>query len=232
MSVGFRVYAQRPALDPAILEGFAAIPAANIADSIQRLCAMHPSIRRMTAPMQTSMVGRALTVKVRPGDNLMIHKAINMVGPGDVIVVSNEGERGRALVGEIIVAFAKSRGCAGFVLDGPMRDVESLYDMGIPMYAAGSTPGGPFKNGPGEINVPISCGGIPVCPGDVVVGDGDGVIVVPWQDAAAVLEGARAFSVGDKSKAEAALAGTLDRSWVDKELLAKKCELLDSVYGA
>lgn len=178
------------------------------------------------------MSGVALTVKARPGDNLMIHKALNMAGPGDVVVVSNEGDRSHSLVGEIMVTYAKSKGVAGLIFDGPIRDIGAISEMDIPVYATSTTPGGPFKEGPGEINVPISCGGIAVEPGDIVLGDQDGVIIIPKKDAVAVLDAARKFKASDASKLAAAQNGTADRSWVDKTLAAKNCEIIDGLYGA
>ena len=186
----------------------------------------------MTKPGDGNMVGVALTVKARPGDNLMLHKALNMIEPGDVVVVSNEGDRSQSLMGEVMAAYAKSRGVAGFVFDGPMRDIDSLYDGGVPFYATGTTPGGPFKEGPGEINVPIACGGIMVNPGDIIVGDPDGVIVIPRRDAERVLEAARKFMEQDQSKLKAAQEGHATRDWVDEKLEEKGCEIIDDAYPA
>jgi regulator of RNase E activity RraA len=173
------------------------------------------------------MVGQALTVKARPGDNLMLHKALDLAREGDVMIVSNGGDRSQSLMGEIMFSYGKFKKMAGFVFDGPVRDVDALQTLGIPVYATGSTPGGPFKQGPGEINVPIACGGIHVNPGDIILGDSDGVIVIPRADAAALLEKATKFSANDQAKVEAAIEGTLDRSWVDKALDAGGCEIID-----
>ncbi len=230
MSVGFRVFTQRELPARELVEGFRSIPAANIADCMGRLCAMSSQIRRMSAPSEENMVGVALTVKARPGDNLMLHKALNMAVAGDVIVVSNEGDRSQSLLGEIMMTYGRYKGLAGMVIDGPMRDVDSIYSLGVPMYAVGSTPGGPYKEGPGEINVPIACGGIHVMPGDIIVGDSDGVIVIPRRDAARILDEARKFSANDRAKLQAAANGTADRSWVDKSLNAKGCEIIDDIY--
>ena len=155
-----------------------------------------------------------------------------MAGPGDVIVVSNEGDRSQSLVGEIMITYAKYKGVSGLIFDGPIRDIGAISEMDIPVYATGTTPGGPFKEGPGEVNVPIACGGISVEPGDIVLADKDGVIIIPKRDAAALLEAARKFAANDSSKLAAAQNGTADRSWVDKSLVAKGCEIIDGVYGA
>jgi regulator of RNase E activity RraA len=232
MSIGFRVYLKRHLPPAELIEGYRSLPAANVADCMGRLSAISSEIKLLSSPPDEIVAGAALTVKTRPGDNLMIHKALNMAGPGDIIVVSNEGDRSQSLVGEIIVTYAQHKGISGLVFDGPIRDIGAISKMSIPVYGTGSTPGGPFKEGPGEINVPIACGGIQVEPGDIILGDRDGVIVIPRIDAARLLEEARRFSAGDHGKVMAAANGTLDRSWVDKTLEAKKCEIIDAVYGA
>jgi regulator of RNase E activity RraA len=231
MPVGLRIYTQRGILpSKELIEKFKKIQAANVADCMGRSCAMSSEIKLMTRPQKECMVGVALTVKARSGDNLFIHKALNMAQEGDVIVVSNEGDRSHSLLGEIMVAYAKSKNIAGMVIDGPIRDVVPIYDMGLPLYATGSTPGGPYKEGPGEINVPISCGGVVVAPGDIIIGDPDGVIVVPKNDAEAVLEKAIKFSEQDDAKLLAAKEGRADRSKFDQLIEAKGVEIIDDYY--
>lgn len=231
MAIGFRVYLQRDLPPKELTEAFKELPAANVADCMSRLSALSSEIRLMNKPFSGSMAGPALTVKVRPGDNLMLHKALNMATEGDVIIVSNAGDRSQSLMGEIMAEYGKFKKVAGFVFDGPIRDVDALYDLGVPVYATGATPGGPFKEGPGEINVPIACGNIHVEPGDIILGDTDGVIVIPRLDGPALLEAARKFSANDKAKAEAAKKGVSDRSWVEKSLEAKGCEIIDGKYA-
>jgi regulator of RNase E activity RraA len=230
MSIGFRVFLKRNLPPKELIAAYKELPAANVADCMGRISAMSAAIRLMNKPFTGSMAGPALTVKARPGDNLMLHKALNMIEEGDIVVISNGGERNQSLMGEIMARYATFKKVGGFVFDGPIRDVDALYDLGIPIYATGSTPGGPFKEGPGEINVPIACGNIHVNPGDIILGDNDGVIVVPRQDAAALLEAARKFSANDKAKSEAASKGTLDRAWVEKSLEAKGCKIIDGIY--
>lgn len=230
MSIGFRVFLKRELPSKDLIEAYKKLPAANVADCMGRISALSSEIRLMTAPFKGSMVGPALTVKARPGDNLMLHKALNMISEGDIVIVSNGGDRSQSLMGEIMAGYAKFKKVGGFVFDGPIRDVDALWDLGIPVYATGATPGGPFKEGPGEINTPIACGNIQVNPGDLVLGDRDGVIVIPRRDAAALLETAQKFSAGDHAKFEAAKAGTADRSWVEKSLESKGCEIIDALY--
>ncbi|MFB6159768.1 MAG: 4-carboxy-4-hydroxy-2-oxoadipate aldolase/oxaloacetate decarboxylase [Haloferacaceae archaeon] len=137
------------------------------------------------------MAGTALTVRVVPGDNLVIHRAIAMAEPGDVLVVDGDGYTGTAYLGELMAASCRAHDLAGIVVDGAVRDRAELAEMEFPVYARGVNPQGPYKQDPGSINVPVSVGGVAVEPGDVVVGDGDGVAVVPPDDAASVLEDAR-----------------------------------------
>lgn len=231
MPAGNRVYLKREMPDPSVMAELGKIPASNIADVMHRSCAMNPRIRLLSSPKAQICVGPALTVKTRGGDNLMIHKALNMAQAGDFIVVSNDGEASRSLIGEIMMAYLHEfKKVAGIVLDGPIRDIDEIGKWDFPVYATGTTPGGPYKEGPGEINVPVSCGEIAVHPGDVIVGDPDGVIAIPRRDAAQVLEAARKFKASDEKKLAAVRAGTMDRSWVDASLKEKGVEIIDDVY--
>ena len=213
MAVGNRVFLKRPMPSQELLDGFAGLPAANIADTMGRSCAMNPRIKLMSG-FQGIMVGPALTVKARAGDNLFLHQALDMAQPGDIIVVSNDEDQTRSLMGEIMFTYAKYQ-----------------RQMDLPVYANGSTPGGPHKEGPGEINVPIACGGVSVNPGDIIVADADGIIVIPLKDAPAVLEAAKKFHQQDEAKVEAAKNGTSNRAWVMKTLQAKNTEFIDGAYG-
>ncbi|SCZ79507.1 RraA family protein [Acidaminobacter hydrogenoformans] len=231
MAIGNRVFLKREMPDQAIIEGFKLIPAANVCDCMNRVYALNPEIKLMSSPTGEIMAGVALTVKVRPGDNLMIHQALEMAGEGDVIIVSNEGDRSRALVGEIIVAYAQyTKKISGLVFDGPIRDVDAISKMEIPVYATGSTPGGPFKEGPGEVNVPIAIGGVSVNPGDIILGDKDGLVVIPRCDAHELLEEAMILSDSDSSKVEAAKNGTSNKKWVAEKLSDKDCKIIDDYY--
>jgi regulator of RNase E activity RraA len=139
-----------------------------------------------------AMAGRALTVKTRAGDNQYIHRALELVEPGDVIVVDGGGYEGRALVGEIMTSVAASRNAAGIVIDGAIRDSASIGRNTFPCFARSAIHLGPYKDGPGAINVPVCIGGMAVSPGDIVVGDEDGVLAFPLDGAAALLEAVRA----------------------------------------
>lgn len=232
MSVGNRIFLQRDLPDPQILEQFRSLPAANVADTMGRSCALSSEIHLINHPEDPIMVGAALTVKARPGDNLLLHRALDLAGENDVVIVSNEGDRSQSLMGQIMALYAeKTRKIRGIVLDGPIRDVEELSRMEhIFLYATGSTPGGPYKEGPGEVNVPISVGNIAVKPGDIVLGDADGVIIIPREDAAKVLEAAIPFAAADAAKTEAARAGNTKRQWVLEALEKKGVEIIDGTY--
>lgn len=139
-----------------------------------------------------TMAGTALTVRVAAGDNYYIHKALDLVRPGDVIVVDGDGEINRALIGEIMTSIAKSRGAAGFVINGAIRDAGALATSEFPCFARAAIHRGPYKNGPGLINVPVSIGGLVIAPGDIVVGDEDGVVAFPQSIAADLLKAVHA----------------------------------------
>ncbi|MCI9158003.1 MAG: RraA family protein [Lawsonibacter sp.] len=231
MSVGKRIYLKREMPDPEIMAQFKTIPASNTADVMGRSCAMNPRIRLVSQPKDQMMVGPAFTVKGRAGDNLTLHAALNLCSEGDVLVVSNEEDDTRALMGEVMMAYLKyTKKIAGIILDGPIRDIDEIGRWDFPVYCTGTTPGGPYKEGPGEINVPISCGGISVAPGDIILADPDGIIVIPRKDAAVILEEAKKFQAADEKKLAAAKAGTADRSWVDRALAEKGYEIIDDVY--
>ena len=231
MSVGKRIYLKRNMPDAEVMIQFKNIPASNVGDVMNRSCAMNPRIHLMSSPKDQMAVGPALTVKVRAGDNLALHAALNIAAEGDFLIVSNEGDSSRAILGEIMMAYLKdTKKVAGIVIDGPIRDIDEIGKWDFPVYATGTTPGGPYKEGPGEINVPVSCGEIRVNPGDIILGDPDGVIVIPRKDAAEILEDAKKFQAADEGKLAASKNGTAKREWVDKSLAEKGFEIIDAVY--
>jgi regulator of RNase E activity RraA len=155
----------------------------------------------------------------------MVHKAIDLAAPGDVLVVDAAGAVEQAIIGEIMASWAAKRGVAGFVIDGAIRDFGALSAGTFPVYARGVTHRGPYKNGPGEINVPVSIGGLVVQPGDIVIGDEDGVLAVPQADAEAVLAAAREQRKKEEATLKAIAAGSIDRRWVDEALRARGCSV-------
>src|SRR5207248_1657171 len=160
-----------------IVNGFGAFDTPAISDRMNRLYTMSPGIRNLTDE-NLKLLGPACTVKVYPGDNLMVHKALDIAQPGDVIVVDTMGSAMTAVLGDLVSTKARHRGCAGFVVDGLVRDLPAIRRLGdFPVFARGVTPTGPLHRGPGEINHAVSIGGIVVNPGDVIVGDLNGVVV-------------------------------------------------------
>ena len=225
MGYGFRIRQNWERISPDLVAAFKQLPVANVSDCMARIVAGGPTLR----PMHRDgvLAGPALTVRTRPGDNLMIHKAIDMAAPGDVIVVDAGGDLTNALIGEIMLAQAVKRGIAGFVLNGAVRDRDAFPVVNLPVYAAGVTHRGPYKDGPGEIGFAIGFAGLVIEPGDLVLGDADGVLSVPRAEAAAILKATQAKQAAEQVQMAEIEAGTLDRSWVDAALKAKGCEFLD-----
>lgn len=181
--------AQDTAIEKLLFE-FGTTSTSIISDNLQRLpgaVGLRPFHK-----IEGTMVGRALTVKVAAGDNKLIHKALDVVEPGQVIVVDGGGETSRALIGEIMVAIARSRNAVGFVIDGAIRDSATIGAGDFPVFARSAIHRGPYKHGPGSINVPVCIGGMAVNPGDIVVGDHDGIVAFPVEGAEALLESVRA----------------------------------------
>jgi RraA family protein len=161
------------------------------------------------------LAGPALTVKTRPGDNLMIHKALTLAQAGDVIVVDGGGDLTNALFGEIMMTTAVRIGVAGIVLNGAVRDSEEIGRGNFPLYAAGITHRGPYKDGPGEINVPIAIDGMVIHPGDLIVGDADGLLCIPFDDAEEILAATRQKMEAERKTLADIAAGKLDTTWID-----------------
>lgn len=179
---------ERPVED--VVNQFEGVPAAIVSDVTSKYeNTMSSDIKPVWD--QPSMVGTAITVKTYPGDNLMIHKAITLAEPGDVLVVDANGYSEAGLMGELMSLSCKTHGLNGSVIDGAVRDIDEIEDMGYPVYARDVSPKGSYKGHPGSINVPVSCGGLTVNPGDIVVGDGEGVAVVQKENARRVLDDAK-----------------------------------------
>lgn len=226
-NVGLRVISKKQ--NPEIVnlsKEFAPYPTPNIADNMNRLPCMDSGIKLMNNN-NLKLTGVAFTVKTRPGDNLLIHKALDMAGPGDVIVVDAQGDMTNSLLGELICFYAIKRGINGMIVDGAIRDFDTIADLDFPMFARGVTPKGPYKDGPGEINVPISCGGQVVNPGDIVVGDCDGVVVISPKDALELLVLTKATMLKEQDIVKQIEEGKWDRSWIDATLKAKGAEFIE-----
>ena len=222
---GFRVRKTVARPDRALVDAFASIPVANIGDNMNRMSCMNARIVPMNA---APLLGCAFTVKVRAGDNLLFHKAIDMAQPGDVVVIDAQGEMSYAIAGELMILWLRRRGVSGLVIDGCVRDIDAVRALDdFPVYAAGINPNGPLKEGGGEVNYPVMCGGLVVNPGDIIVGDADGVVVIPPANAPDVLEKARAQNAREAWTMKDIENLAWDRAWVDATLKAKGCEFVE-----
>ena len=202
------------------LQTWRLFPTGNIVDQMGRYGAMDSGIK-CSYPVE-GMVGTAFTVRVRPTDNLMIHFALKLVSPGDVIVIDASGDTTTAVLGALMCSSAKVLGVQGIVIDGVARDAQEIQELGFPLFCRGFTPVGPYKDGPGEINGIISCGRIVVTPGDIIIGDMDGVVVVPRQYANRVLEATKSkFASEQKRFSQIRQGNELYPSWLDETLRLK-----------
>jgi regulator of RNase E activity RraA len=225
MSVGFRILKRQRKVATEVVERFARLPVANVSDSMSRMTGVGARLR----PMHRAggLAGPALTVKVPPGDNLMLHKAIALAEPGDIIVVDAGGDLTNATTGEMMLMQMIKRGVAGLIINGAIRDAGYIRNQNFPVFAAGVTHRGPYKNGPGEINVSIAIDGMVIEPGDLIIGDDDGLLCVPFDQTDAVFKAATAKFETEQRQVANIQAGTHDASWVDKQLRDLKCEGLD-----
>lgn len=223
-NVGFRIFPplRAPQKLVALYED---VPTPNISDNMNRLNGMCVSIRPMHGTAK--LLGSAFTVKTRPGDNLVVHKALDMLESGDVLVVDAGGDTSNAILGEIMLRIAAQNGAVGMVIDGAIRDASAFAASGFPCFARGATHRGPFKDGPGEIGVPVTVGGAIVSPGDIVVGDADGIVAIPLEEAEPLGEKVRQTISKEAETMRQIDEGTLDRSWVNQTLKDKGCQWID-----
>ncbi len=225
MTIGFRIHPLTVRVDPGLVDRFRAIPVANISDSMARMTACGPRLRPMHAG--GVLAGPAFTVKARPGDNLLLHKSLALAAPGDIIVCDGGGDLTNALIGELMIAHAIQRGIGGVVINGAIRDSASVRAGSFPVFAAGVTHRGPYKDGPGEINVPVAFDGMVINPGDLIIGDDDGLLCVPRLEAETIYRAAKAKNDAEEKQMAAIKAGTSDRSWVDAALSRLGCEMIE-----
>jgi len=219
--IGLKVLKRRRAVPAELALQFIGVPVANVSDCMSRLFSGGARLRPMHSGRPMS--GPALTVRTRPGDNLMIHKALQMAAPGDIIVVDAGGDLTNALIGELMVSTAIRRQLGGFVIDGAIRDAKALREGDFPVFAAGVTHRGPYRDGPGEINVPIALDGMVIEPGDLIIGDDDGVLCVPFDHVQSVLAAARKKADAEAIIATAIAAGQVDTAWIDATLNRLGC---------
>jgi regulator of RNase E activity RraA len=224
---GYRVRLDFPRLDEHLVRNFLDFDVPTISDTLNRLFAVDARIRLLTAAHHR-VCGLACTVRVYPGDNLMVHKSLDVARPGDVVVIDAHGSKGTtisAALGDIISTKAQHRGIAGFIVDGLVRDLPRILELGLPVFARGTTAVGPLHRGPGEINYPIACGGTVIEPGDVVVGDSSGIVAIPREAAAELLQRLDAGRTSAEQYLEAVRRGEFSNAWVDSLLRSDNCPI-------
>ena len=200
--------------DPKVIAMLREIPVAALSDNMHRnigTVGLHPYHR----PGKTTMAGTAVTARSRAGDNLTYLRALEFCRPGDVLVIDAGGDLNNAGVGGILSFYAASIGVVGVVVDGAIRDVAEIREREFPVYARGVTHRGPYKDGPGEINVPISVGGMVVNPGDIVVGDQDGLLAIPQDGVEELIDKARAHLQAEADTIRAMKEGRWSRAFID-----------------
>lgn len=206
-------------VSPDIVKRSSQFAASILADVAGRRGTLDGRIQPLAPSMR--LAGSAFTVEVRAGDNLMIHTAMLMAKPGDILVIDGKADRTCALMGSIMINACRKLGLGGVVIDGAVRDTEELRELGFPVYAICANPNGPTKFVPGRINWPISCGGIAVRPGDLLVGDADGVVVVEREKAESLLDAAAQKVADERARiAEIAAGRNLRPKWLDASLRA------------
>ena len=216
--IGFRIFTSKARPAAALVEKFRDFASANLADAMGRFHFMDPGIQSRTGQ---SLCGVAVTVMARPADNLMIHKAIEIARPGDIIVVNTNGNNTNAVFGELMGHSAVACGLGGLVVDGAIRDVAELIALKFPVFSRSVSPGACDKDGPGEINVPLACGNTVVMPGDIVVGDAEGVAVIPQQEAEEVLQLVTALKDREEKRIREIEAGQVFKAEIDDTLKSK-----------
>nr|WP_227870901.1 RraA family protein [Orrella marina] len=205
-------------VSPELVEAARAFPAAILADVAGRRGSLGARIRPLAPHMKVA--GPAFTVEVRPGDNLMFHAALALAQPGDVIVVDGKGDETMALCGTLMSTQAQKAGIAGFVVDSAVRDSAEICEGEFPVFAIGTNPNGPTKGLAGRINWPVSIAGVSVSPGDLVVGDADGVVVIPRENAQAILSRAQGKVDAEQRRMDELNAGNLASPWLEDALIS------------
>ncbi|MBN7758186.1 RraA family protein [Nitratireductor aquimarinus] len=223
MTIGFCVRKRQRRVEQSTIDAFRELPVANVSDCMSRMYAGGARLRPIH-DARSVLAGPALTVRTRPGDNLMLHHALDIAEPGDVIVVDAGGDLTTAILGEIMVAIAKKRGVAGIIVNGAIRDADEIRRMDFPLYAAGVTHRGPYKDGPGEVNTTIAIDGMVIEPGDLVLADGDGVLTVPFDQTETILAATRRKQDAEQVEMAKIADGSVERGWVMESLQSRGCE--------
>lgn len=189
------------------IEQYKSVPTTAISDATDGLNNLHSSIKPLKDKYK--ITGKALTVKIPIGDNHWVLEALDAAKPGDIIVIDAKGDLSRAVAGDFVIGMAKTLGIGGFVIDGAIRDLEACKALDFPIFCKGTTIAASNKAGVGEVNIPISCGGVSIHPGDIIVGDCDGVTVVPRDREEKVLKDSLEKIKKDE-KREASVSGDVE----------------------
>jgi regulator of RNase E activity RraA len=197
---------------------FRGVASSNAADAMGRFHFMDPGMRSRSG---LDLCGVAVTVQCRPGDNLMVHKALEMADAGDIVVVCTNGNVTSAVFGELMCRSAVAKGLGGIVVDGALRDADAVRELGFPAFSRAVCPGGCDKDGPGEINIPIACGSTVVMLGDIVLGNSDGLAVVPRQDAHGVIELVEKLVAREQKRIKEIREGDLFKAEINETLRGK-----------
>ncbi len=214
-----------PRPSPAEIEAFRDKPTGWVADACGRRGAIDHRIRPITG--NARFLGSALTVQSRPVDNLAPYAALAFAKPGDVLLVATDDCETAAVLGDLLIGMARNAGIVAAVTDGLVRDVEGIDALGIPTFARGLTPNSPFKDGPGSVGLPISLGGLLVQPGDLVVGDADGVVVVPRGELAAVAGALDGIARKEAAMEQAIAGGARSPAWLEEILASDRTRFLE-----
>jgi RraA family protein len=221
---GFRIRRDIDRPTSQVVNRFSAIDIALVSDLMNRMYTLRTGLRPIVPTAGGGLlVGPACTVKVYPGDNLMIHAALDIAQPGDVVIVDTAGATTNAVLGDMVTNKARSLGLAGFVVDGLVRDVDGMVEAGVPVFARGVTPRGPLHRGPGELNYPISCGGVTVHPGDIVMAGADGVVIVPLDATDELILRAEVKMEEESEYVAAVKRGEFSNEWVTDLLQSNGC---------
>lgn len=219
---GFMIRERAAEPDPDLLAQLKGIPSAYVSDAMGKATG---ATGMVAYGGREIMCGPAVTVRVRPGDNLMVHKSFDYAEPGDVIVVDAGGSLAQSIIGGNMRATMRRRGLGGIVIDGAIRDVDEFAEGGFPAFAKGVCHRGPSKDGPGEINVPVACAGMVVHPGDIVIGDSDGVVTIQQDDLPALVKAVKTVVERENTLRHAIETDSTDPDRFDSILRAKGCPL-------
>ncbi|MDL9948146.1 RraA family protein [Gordonia sp. ABSL11-1] len=231
-----RIYTRIPACDPTLLDAIGKSSVADLHEAMDtmpgRAALLDPSIRALNRGI--TVVGQAITVNTFPGDGLAGHRALRLTGPGRVLVITSPGDPNTPLFAELVSLAASELGTEGVIADGPIRDSDALVQSRFPVWCRGTYAGRPLKRGPGEVNLPIVCGGVYIEPGDIIVADGDGVLRIPLAAAAATLDGAQRRAERENRIREAIAGGAslFELSGLSQALSAADIVEIDSTWNA